>query len=529
MSAVAVRDVFRVYSEGGSGVAALQGLTLEVREGEICVVLGPSGSGKTTLLRLLAGLDRPSAGTVHVHGLDVGRLGGRALVRYRRETLGYAEQQLRRALAEELTARELVGLQLGLAGIPRSERAARADELLERVGLADRADARPGELSGGEQQRVAVAAALAHRPRLFLADEPTGELDAGNATAVFAMIGELVRETGGTAVIVSHDPQSAAIADRIVRVRDGRVSEEVARTEDDETIVVGKGGWLRLSEEMLRRAGIGVRASARVADGGIVLSGVGEEPATAPVEASAPTRRIAFVRRARPPLAAELRHVTRRFAEGTATRTVLDHVSTRFAPGRVHAVMGPSGSGKTTLLHLVAGIDVPDVGDVAVGDTVVSALDRAARAAFRREHVGFVGQEPGLVPFLTARENVEFGLALRGLAGDVDEALAAVGLDERADQRVLHLSAGERERVAVARALAPRPALLLADEPTSRLDQANALALAVLFARLARETGATVICATHDPIVVEQADEILPLAGGSSVQREAEPAAVRRL
>jgi putative ABC transport system ATP-binding protein len=111
-----IRELFRVYTEDGAGVPALQGLTLTVREGEVCVVLGPSGSGKSTLLRILAGLDRPSAGTVRLRGLDVGRLRGRALARYRAEELGYAEQHYRRALAEELTARDLVGLQLGLAG-----------------------------------------------------------------------------------------------------------------------------------------------------------------------------------------------------------------------------------------------------------------------------------------------------------------------------------------------------------------------------------------------------------------------------
>src|SRR5207249_10176670 len=125
-----------------------------------------------------------------------------------------------------LSARELVGIELGLAGATRVERGRRADELLDRVGLSDKRDARPAELSGGEQQRVAVAASLAHRPRLFLADEPTGELDAESAHLVYDTIGELIRAEACTAVIVSHDPESASIADRIVRTRDGRVSEE---------------------------------------------------------------------------------------------------------------------------------------------------------------------------------------------------------------------------------------------------------------------------------------------------------------
>ena len=151
----------------------------------------------------------------------------------------------------------------------------RADELLERVALLDRRHAHPRELSGGEQQRVAVCAALAHKPRLFLADEPTGELDAASARLVYEAIAELAGDGGTTTVLVSHDPESAAIADRIVRVRDGRVSEEAALADGrDEAIVVGRGGWLRLSEELLRRTGIRSHATARLHEEGIVLEAV---------------------------------------------------------------------------------------------------------------------------------------------------------------------------------------------------------------------------------------------------------------
>jgi putative ABC transport system ATP-binding protein len=187
-----------------------------------------------------------------------------------------------------------------------------------------------------------------------------------------------------------------------------------------------------------------------------------------------------------------------------------------FSRGRLAAVTGTSGSGKTTLLHVLAGLELPDAGEVRVLGRDVTLLDRDARARLRRESVGYVGQQPGLTPFLSARENVELGLALRGVdAAEATEraleALDAVGLAERTEQRVERLSTGERLRVAIARALAPRPAIVLADEPTSRLDQANALAVAVLLARLAREWSATVVCATHDPIVVEQSDDELPL------------------
>ncbi len=522
-AAVELRDVFRVHSTPEGDAAALQGLSLEVQEREALVVLGPSGSGKTTLLRILAGLDRPSAGSVRVFGNELSRIPARRLADYRAGAVGYVEQQYTRALASELTARELVGVRLGLQGVPRRQRLVRADELLERVGLGGERDARPDELSGGERQRIAVCAALAHRPRLLLADEPTGELDAGNARVLYDLLGELTHAEGCTTVVVSHDPQSASLADRIVRIRDGRVSEETVRegSASEGAIVVGRGGWLRLPEEYLRRAGIHTRANARVEEERIVLT-------SADVESHAPAREEA----AAPATAAaaggmvlQARGLVKTFAHGPGRIAAVRDLDASFAAGKLYAVTGPSGSGKTTLLHLLAGLDTPDAGEVEVLGTVLNGLDRAGRAAFRRAHVGFVGQQPGLVETLSARENVELGLALRGVA-PVDaaplaiETLAAVGLSERAEQRVGRLSTGEQVRVAIARALAPRPEVLLADEPTARLDQANALAVALLFARLARQRGATIVCATHDPVVIEQGDGELVLRGDAPEARD---------
>jgi ABC-type lipoprotein export system ATPase subunit len=511
MTAVEARDVFRVYSTPEGDAAALQGLTLSVEEREVLVVLGPSGSGKSTLLRILSGLDRPSAGVVSVFGRDVGKLRGRRLAEYRSRLLGYVEQHYSRSLDPDQTARELVALQLGLAGAEGPAREKRADELLERVGLADKRLSRPGELSGGEQQRIAVCAALAHRPKLLLADEPTGELDAVAAALVYELIGELAREEGCTTVVVSHDVESTSIADRIVRVRDGRVSEEAARA-GDETLVVARGGWLRLPEELLVRAGIGERARAELAGRGIVVTPAG--PAAPEVDAADPFAAPAPTVEGR--VVAEVRGLQKSYGQGAQRRVVLAGLNVSFATGELVAVMGPSGSGKTTLLHLLAGVAEADAGDVAVFGQSLGDLDREARAALRRDHIAVIGQDPGLTPFLSARENVELGLALRGIGADEAreralEALARVGLAERAEQRGGRLSAGERQRVAIARAVAAGAGLLLADEPTARLDEANALAVGALFSRLAREVGAAVVVATHDPLVVEQADATLRL------------------
>ena len=499
--AIEARDLFRVYATREGSAAALQGLSLEIAEGEIVVVFGPSGSGKTTLLRIVGALDAPSAGVVRVHGVDLRRLRGRARDRFRADVIGYVDQHYSRLLAPELTARQIVELPLALRGDGPAARRRRAGELFERVGLADRADARPSELSGGEQQRVALCAALVRSPRLILADEPTGELDAATAQGVYTLIRDLSREQRSAALIVSHDIGSATIADRMIQVRDGRVSAEGPPGE--ETLVVAPTGWVRLPEDLLERSGIGSRARPSLAGSTISLTSAGA-PARAS-EAPLPRDRLP---RSRSSPAAELRRVGRRFATGAA----VTGLSAEFPTGRITAITGPSGSGKTTVLHLLAGLDLPTEGQVIALGHRVSELSRAERAAIRRSSVAVITQDPPLVPFLSARENVEVGLQVRTANGDAIAALESVGLGELAEQRVDRLSMGERQRVAIARALVAAPALLLADEPSARLDEANAVAVGDLFARIVDESETTVVFSTHDPVLLEVADEVVALA-----------------
>ena len=404
MNAVEARDLFRFYASPEGTSVALQGLTLDVALGELLVVFGPSGSGKSTLLRILAGLDRPSAGSVSVFGHDLRTLRGRALVEYRSRTLGYADQHYGRALAPELSARQLVALRLALLGVERAERERAADSLLERVGLLDRADALPRELSGGQQQRVAICAALAHRPRLFIADEPTGELDAANAEQIYALIGALSREVGATTLVVSHDPSSAAVADRVVQIRDGRVSAE------DGEAVVNRGGWVRIPEELLSGAS---RAQVDRVPEGVILR-VQERPAApAPVEPDA----------ARGDVVVRTVGLTKLYGDAPVFRDL----SLELESGHLSAVTGPSGSGKSTLLHLLAGLDLPTAGEVHVLDAPISQLDATQRALVRRAHIGLVTQGTDLVPFLTALESVELALAMRGVPLDTCNPDARVG------------------------------------------------------------------------------------------------------
>jgi putative ABC transport system ATP-binding protein len=194
---------------------------------------------------------------------------------------------------------------------------------------------------------------------------------------------------------------------------------------------------------------------------------------------------------------------------------VLGGLDAVFRAGRMTAVVGRSGSGKSTLVHLLAGLERPTAGSVVVAGVDLAGLDRRGLAAHRRAHVGLVTQEPGLTGTLTATENVELGLALRRAPGDriahARAALREVGLEHRLDGRAATLSAGERQRVAIARALAAAPALLLLDEPTARIDEESARAAVRLLLGLARARGIAVVCATHDPIAVEAADDAIAL------------------
>ena len=217
---VRATDVARVYPTGTTAVSALDGVTLEVRRGEFLAVMGPSGSGKSTLLNILAGLERPTRGSIVVDGVDLSAMNEVTLASYRREKVGMIFQAFN--LLPRYRVVENVALPLVFAGIPREQRLARARAVLDRLGMGPRADHRPSQLSGGEMQRTAIARALVTDPSLLLADEPTGNLDSANGEALLAVLEEL-HARGQTVVLVTHDAGIASHAQRIVRMRDGRI------------------------------------------------------------------------------------------------------------------------------------------------------------------------------------------------------------------------------------------------------------------------------------------------------------------
>ena len=226
-AAVELRGVTKSYREGDGERVVFRDAHAAIQPGEIAVLVGRSGSGKSTLLNLIAGIDRPSAGTVLVDNIDLGRLSEGERTRLRRRHIGFVFQSFN--LLPVLTAEENVLLPLELNGVDGAAARARARALLDRVGLGDRAGAFPDRLSGGEQQRLAIARALAHEPPLVLADEPTGNLDAETAAAVVALLDALVRERGTTVVMVTHSREVIGVADRVFAVQHGRLVEQPGR------------------------------------------------------------------------------------------------------------------------------------------------------------------------------------------------------------------------------------------------------------------------------------------------------------
>jgi ABC-type lipoprotein export system ATPase subunit len=226
---IACEGLVKIYKVANLEVVALQGLDLMVEPGEFIALVGASGSGKSTLMNILGGLDVPSAGRAVVAGHVLGAMGRQERTEYRRKVIGFVWQQAARNLLSYLTARQNVELPMLLDGLSRGEREHRATDLLERVGLADRGDHRPERLSGGEQQRVAIAVALANHPALLFADEPTGELDTATAHDVFDLLRSVNQDMGVTIVVVTHDALVSEQVSRTIAIRDGRTSTETLR------------------------------------------------------------------------------------------------------------------------------------------------------------------------------------------------------------------------------------------------------------------------------------------------------------
>ena len=275
--------LFKIYKAAELEVVALRGLELTVGEGEIIAIVGASGSGKSTLLNILAGYDAPSAGTVRVGNYDLLQMTNREVVEYRRHEVGFIWQETSRNLFPYLSALENVELPMVISGAPGPERRQRARELLDVVGLAHRADHKSAQLSGGEQQRVAIAVGLSNQPPLLLADEPTGELDDETGEEMLELLNTVNTDIGTTIIIVTHDPAIATSVGRTIAIKDGKTSTETTRevsferklggdaSDTEEFLLIDTAGSVQIPREILDELSIGRRVRVDMKDGKVTL------------------------------------------------------------------------------------------------------------------------------------------------------------------------------------------------------------------------------------------------------------------
>jgi ABC-type lipoprotein export system ATPase subunit len=528
--------VYKIHRVGDVGVAALGGVSLEIAPGEFAAIVGPSGAGKSTILNLIGGVDTATAGLVSVGGKDLSQLDAAGLSAYRRTTVGFLWQGTTKNLIPYLTVAQNAELPLLLAGAPVTNRRRRTAHLLGLMGLAQRANHLPAMLSGGEQQRAGLVVALAHEPAVVLADEPTAEIDAEGADQVVKALRAACTGLGATVVMATHDLVAASKTDITFRLIDGRVRGPAGRASLDssgritlpeiaasllgptaselEVELEGDEVRIRRFQEAIGYppGGLAGRAKTTVRSRAPMAMTSGHAIADAP--ASAAARRVEA-----PLLSAGELH--RAYGRGGTCTVALRGVSLQLAPSELVVVIGPSGSGKSTLLGMVGGFEPPDSGVVMWHGRSLAGLSTTEVARRRASQFGVVFQSLGLFPALTARENVYLPLLISG--ADPDSAAAAaeswlrrMRLEDRAEHRLFELSLGQQQRVAVARALAPDPDIVLADEPTAELDH-EAANVVIEALREVSLRGGGVILASHDPRVLLTADRVLVLRAGRLV------------
>lgn len=505
---VQVCDAFVAYVDGARSVMALRGADLTVSAGERLVMEGPNGSGKSTLLRVITGEQSVVAGSVEVDGTALHRLRPGDRRSWRARAVGFVDQHARRNLLPERSVVDNVALQLQLTGALGGEARRRAAETLDRLGLGALAQRRVPELSGGEAQRVAICAAVAHRPRLVLADEPTGELDENSARAVYALLSQIAAD-GTSLIMVSHDPRAREFADRGVRIRDGRVAEQWRAGSTAVAQVADSRGWIRLPIELLPPGSPPGVAASPHPEGVLLRTGASAPAPTGPERPPEPRPGPALESLPAGADPADLSAVT----AGYPGRTLFTDLDLRVRAGDWVGVRGVSGSGKSTLLSLVAGLTDPLSGVVRVAGQGWAGRSRTGRAELRRRWAAAVPQQPSLLETLTVEENVRLAATVRGHSEPspvVAEVLGRLGLTDLQGQPARKLSGGERSRLGLARILVSPAPLLVLDEPTSQLDEASAEAVVRALHQEAA-AGRAIVVASHDPRCLDAATATVEL------------------
>jgi ABC-type lipoprotein export system ATPase subunit len=450
------RDVVKTYRTGRSEVRALRGVSAVFDHGTLSAIVGPSGSGKSSLLRLLAGMDRPDAGSIEVTGAELHMASGRTLRRMRRTTVGYVFQRP----SDNFFAFLTIGDHLALAAHQQAGRGMDPGEVLDVLQISHRAHHPVSELSGGEQQRAAFAQALVAGAELIIADEPTAELDSASATNVLECVGRMVG-LGVSFILATHDRAVTRKADSVVVLEHGEVVAHPPSARAPATRLARRPTY-----------------------------GAGEVSLDPPV--------------------LRLHGLSKSYRRGSELVTALRDAQLTMRRSEMVGVVGRSGSGKTTLLHLIAGWERPDRGSVALEGRVAGAMPQWNRVAL-------LPQRLGLIEELTIAENVEYPARLAGVLAErstlIHRLLEALGLDAVQHRFPRETSLGEQQRAALARALVLTPVIMLADEPTGHQDRGWMERMLDAVRRSADE-GTACLLATHDDEVADFVDRVFTMTDG---------------
>ncbi len=471
--AAACTDLVKVYRTGTGEVRALRGVTASFDVGALSVVAGPSGSGKSSLLRILAGLDKPTSGGAWMGGISLGGARPGALRSLRRHVVGYVFQRPSDNFFPQLTVAQHLELSMGAVRgrVRRSQPA--PDRVLGVLGLSDRVDHLPSQLSGGEQQRAAFAQILFSGAHVIVADEPTAELDARSAASMLDAIGALVAE-GVSFIVASHDADVVRRAHAVVRLEDG--------------IVAGKG-----RDQQAKRPAW----EAATSDRAVALVPGLEEDRQVVVDA---------------------RGVTKTYRRSEEAVHAVRDVDLRILEGELVGLYGRSGSGKTTLLNVIAGWERADAGDVVLGD------GRQVGPRTSWHEVAVLPQKLGLIEEFTIRENIEYPARLSSVLGHitwlVDELIDDLGLTRLQHRYPRETSVGEQQRAALARGLVLSPKLVLADEPTSHQDMQRTQDILTAIRR-AVARGTSCLAATHNETLARHLDRVISMDDGRLSERSA--------
>ena len=456
--ALSCRGIEKIYNPGTLlETHALVKSDLDLRAGRFYAIVGRSGSGKSTLMHILGGLDRPTSGQVIIDNCSLFDMSDSELATLRRKKIGFVFQAFN--LLSEHTVYENIVMPLTLDHEkPDREH---LSKIVKALGIDDKLSRYPSQLSGGEQQRVAIARALVTKPTIVRADEPTGNLDPKTGDEVLRLLKELSAELRQTVILVTHDMQIAALADRIIKLDAGHIEYDAQEEEEEDAWVQERG-----------------------------------EPEDVLV----------------------CMELSKTYNKGRTNEVqALKSCSFSVRRGEYCAIIGRSGSGKSTLMHLLGALDKPTSGTVMLENKSLFEQSESELSRIRRERIGFVFQSCNLLPEHTVYENITMPLDIVSTPVDsdyIDRLVHTLKIDAKLMSYPSELSGGEQQRVAIARALAAKPAIVLADEPTGNLDPKTGDEVIRLLRDLAHRFNQTIMIVTHDTDIASQADRRIKLDSG---------------